>query len=240
MVRRHRKQRHPRHRPERQYLYSGRKWNCRIFGRRWSGASPRNSTRRRACASSRRAPPRSRSTSATPETIEFGASGISITSTSSIPLRATARPAYSGDGGQAASASLNQPEGLAFDSSGVLYIADRGNSVVRAVNVGGRYQHRGWERGLRLQRRWRTGATSVARRPVRSYVRRERKPADDGSLCEPDSRGVDDQSGSAGKSRLVGIHRAGGFARSATDDFRDRLDSEFRLRRSRAPAAAVG
>jgi len=44
---------------------------------------------------------------------------------------------YSGDGGQATSASLNQPVGLAFDSSGALYIADRGNSVVRAVTPQG-------------------------------------------------------------------------------------------------------
>lgn len=44
---------------------------------------------------------------------------------------------YSGDGGQAIDASLNQPEGLAFDSFGYLYIADRGNSVVRAVSPDG-------------------------------------------------------------------------------------------------------
>jgi uncharacterized protein (TIGR03437 family) len=44
---------------------------------------------------------------------------------------------YFGDGGQATGATLNQPEGLAFDSSGILYIADRGNSVVRAVTQAG-------------------------------------------------------------------------------------------------------
>jgi trimeric autotransporter adhesin len=44
---------------------------------------------------------------------------------------------YSGDGGPATNASLNQPEGLAFDSAGVLYIADTGNTVVRAVNSKG-------------------------------------------------------------------------------------------------------
>ena len=44
---------------------------------------------------------------------------------------------YLGDGGQAVNASLYEPEGLAFDSSGVLYIADRYNSVVRAVTPDG-------------------------------------------------------------------------------------------------------
>ncbi len=44
---------------------------------------------------------------------------------------------YSGDGAQATNASINLPEGLAFDSFGYLYIADRGNSVVRAVSPDG-------------------------------------------------------------------------------------------------------
>ncbi len=47
------------------------------------------------------------------------------------------KPGYSGDGGQAIDAKLNQPEGLAFDALGVLYIADRSNSVVRAVTADG-------------------------------------------------------------------------------------------------------
>jgi hypothetical protein len=40
---------------------------------------------------------------------------------------------YSGDGGPATSAALNNPEGLALDASGNLYIADTGNSVIREV-----------------------------------------------------------------------------------------------------------
>lgn len=43
--------------------------------------------------------------------------------------------AYSGDGGPANVAGLNQPEGLALDSSGNLYIADTGNNVIRKVTV---------------------------------------------------------------------------------------------------------
>jgi trimeric autotransporter adhesin len=42
---------------------------------------------------------------------------------------------YSGDGGAATSATLNQPTGVALDSSGNILIADFGNSVIRKVNV---------------------------------------------------------------------------------------------------------
>jgi len=40
---------------------------------------------------------------------------------------------YSGDGGPAAAAYLNFPQGMALDSSGNLYIADMNNSVIRKV-----------------------------------------------------------------------------------------------------------
>lgn len=40
---------------------------------------------------------------------------------------------YAGDGGQAASAELNDPSGVAVDSSGNLYIADYGNNRIRKV-----------------------------------------------------------------------------------------------------------
>ncbi len=48
----------------------------------------------------------------------------------------TGTPGFSGDNGPAASAQLNQPNGLAFDSSGSLYIADTGNHTVREVSKG--------------------------------------------------------------------------------------------------------
>jgi uncharacterized protein (TIGR03437 family) len=44
---------------------------------------------------------------------------------------------YAGDGGLAIGASLNSPAGLAFDSSGNLYIADASNSIVRKVDTNG-------------------------------------------------------------------------------------------------------
>ena len=44
--------------------------------------------------------------------------------------------AYSGDGGAATAAELNDPQGLAVDGSGDLYIADRSNCRVRRVSAG--------------------------------------------------------------------------------------------------------
>jgi sugar lactone lactonase YvrE len=44
---------------------------------------------------------------------------------------------FSGDGGAATSAELNQPAGLAVDASGNLYIADSNNAVVRKVTPQG-------------------------------------------------------------------------------------------------------
>jgi sugar lactone lactonase YvrE len=43
--------------------------------------------------------------------------------------------AYSGDGGSAASASLNMPHEIQFDTAGNLYIAERDNHVVRKVDA---------------------------------------------------------------------------------------------------------
>ena len=46
-------------------------------------------------------------------------------------------PGYSGDGGPATAAQLDNPAGLAIDSSGDLFIADNGNGVVREVTPNG-------------------------------------------------------------------------------------------------------
>jgi uncharacterized protein (TIGR03437 family) len=47
------------------------------------------------------------------------------------------RPGFSGDGGPATAAQLNSPQGLAFDKSGNLYIADSLNNRVRVVSTSG-------------------------------------------------------------------------------------------------------
>lgn len=44
-------------------------------------------------------------------------------------------PGYSGNGGPATLASLNQPEAMAFDASGNLYIGDSLNAVIRKVDA---------------------------------------------------------------------------------------------------------
>jgi sugar lactone lactonase YvrE len=46
-------------------------------------------------------------------------------------------PGYSGDGGPAAQATLYNPEGVAVDGSGNVYIADYSNQVIRMVNSSG-------------------------------------------------------------------------------------------------------
>ncbi|MGA3237671.1 MAG: IPT/TIG domain-containing protein [Bryobacteraceae bacterium] len=46
-------------------------------------------------------------------------------------------PGYSGDGGAATAAALDQPEGVAVDPTGLLYIADTFNNRVRLVAPGG-------------------------------------------------------------------------------------------------------
>lgn len=45
-------------------------------------------------------------------------------------------PGYSGDGGPATEAELNDPRGVAVDSGGNLYIADSGNNRIRRVDAG--------------------------------------------------------------------------------------------------------
>ncbi len=45
---------------------------------------------------------------------------------------------YTGDGGLALSAMLNQPQGIAVDAHGNIFVADQGNNVIREFTVGGK------------------------------------------------------------------------------------------------------
>ncbi|HEX3300087.1 MAG TPA: SMP-30/gluconolactonase/LRE family protein [Actinomycetota bacterium] len=49
----------------------------------------------------------------------------------------TGVPGYTGDGGPATLAALNEPAGLAVDDAGNLYIADAGNGAIRMVDTRG-------------------------------------------------------------------------------------------------------
>ncbi|WP_161499273.1 NHL domain-containing protein [Flavipsychrobacter stenotrophus] len=52
-------------------------------------------------------------------------------------IAGTTSGGYSGDGGQATAAQISQPAGTAFDNAGNMYIADRGNHVIRKVTPAG-------------------------------------------------------------------------------------------------------
>jgi trimeric autotransporter adhesin len=67
-----------------------------------------------------------------------GNSVFRLDSAGSMTLIAgNSRAGFSGDGGPAVSAQLNNPQGMALDSAGSLYIADAGNNRVRKVNSSG-------------------------------------------------------------------------------------------------------
>lgn len=62
----------------------------------------------------------------------------SIAAETAYRTRLVAPSSYTGDGGPAAAAVLVQPEGMAFDARGALYIADAADNRVRRVDASGR------------------------------------------------------------------------------------------------------
>ncbi len=50
-------------------------------------------------------------------------------------IAGTGTSSYSGDNGQATSAALNYPQGVALDTSGNVYFGDHGNQRIRKVTV---------------------------------------------------------------------------------------------------------
>jgi len=52
-------------------------------------------------------------------------------------IAGSGRPGFSGDGGPAVDAQLNDPSGLAFDHGGSLYIADYGHDSIRKISPEG-------------------------------------------------------------------------------------------------------
>jgi uncharacterized protein (TIGR03437 family) len=50
-----------------------------------------------------------------------------------VTIAGTGQQGYSGDGGPATNAQLNQPYGIAIDGSGNVYVADSGNQIIRQL-----------------------------------------------------------------------------------------------------------
>jgi trimeric autotransporter adhesin len=70
-------------------------------------------------------------TGAVTEIIGSGPGGFNLIDEINVPAPVT----YGGDGGPATAATFNQPQGVALDSAGNLYISDTGNNVVRKVTA---------------------------------------------------------------------------------------------------------
>src|SRR5262252_4831763 len=54
-----------------------------------------------------------------------------------VRIAGIGRPGYAGDGGQAANAQLGEPDGIAIDGAGAVYVADSANQCVRKIDASG-------------------------------------------------------------------------------------------------------
>src|SRR5690348_6880255 len=67
-----------------------------------------------------------------------GLAAIAAAQPASFNIRAFAgAPRFSGDGGQATSAVLWSPRGVAVDAAGNIFVADTGNAKIRKVAIDG-------------------------------------------------------------------------------------------------------
>ncbi len=67
--------------------------------------------------------------------------GIAMTAGDIYTVAGTGFPGFSGDGGPAAAAKLDQPKDVSFDASGNLYIADSANNRIREVAAANQTQY---------------------------------------------------------------------------------------------------
>ena len=74
---------------------------------------------------------------------------------------------FSGDGGQATSAQLNGPQGVAVDSAGNVYIADTANNRVRKVAANGVITTVAGNGDRRILRRWQSRGQRAGGEPGR-------------------------------------------------------------------------
>ncbi len=74
---------------------------------------------------------------------------------------------FSGDGGQAVKAEINQASGVAVDSSGNFYLADAFNNRIRKIDTSGVITTDRRQRCVQLFRRWRSGDIRPALRATR-------------------------------------------------------------------------
>ena len=82
-----------------------------------------------------------------------------------IPVAGTGIAGFGGDGGPASQAQLNQPEGVAVDASGNLFIADTDNNRIREISSNGIITTVAGNGDSGLRRRRRSGLSAQLNQP---------------------------------------------------------------------------